>query len=78
MAQRVKNLTSLHEDASLIPDLAQWAKDPELPWPLHRLAVAALIPPLARELPHAAGVALKRKEKKENSNNTANMKGMIK
>ena len=27
MAQRVKNPTSIHEDAALIPGLAQWLKD---------------------------------------------------
>ena len=30
MAQRVKNVTSIHEDESLIPDLSPWVKDSAL------------------------------------------------
>ena len=75
MTHQVKNLTSIHEDAGLIPGATQWVKgsrvtvisgvggrhgsNSALMWLWHRLTAAALILPLALELPYDAYVALK-------------------
>ena len=45
VAQQVKNLPSIHEDADWIPGLAEWVKDLALPWAVgcrHSLDLALL------------------------------------
>ena len=67
VAQRIKNPNSIYAEASLTPGLAQGVKDlhcRELWCKLQtwlRSRVAAPTRPLAWELPHAVGAALKSK-----------------
>ena len=58
------NLTSIYEDAGLIPGLAQRVEDLELLWLWCRPAATAPIWPLAWEPLYAVGAALKRQKKK--------------
>ena len=49
----------------MIPGLCHSGKDLTLLWLWHKPPAAAPIQPLAWELPHAQGVALKKKKKKK-------------
>ena len=65
----VTNLTSICEYVNSIPGLTQWVKDLAWLWLWCRLAAAAPIRPLAWELPHAVGAALKKTKNKTKQKN---------
>ena len=59
VAQQVMSPTSIHEDVGLVPGLTRLVKDPALLQAAAWVTNVAPIQPLAQEVSHAAGAAIK-------------------